>query len=93
MVSSKGNGFTGRQKAESFLLYRCAEVTLNDGYDYFVLASEDTESKHEYSSTPSTFSSTTSSSAVVTGISPFGQAQTFGTLKSWTHIHLHEIRG
>lgn len=51
MVSFKGNGFTGRQKVENYLLYRCAEVTLNDGFDYFVLASEDIESKHEYSST------------------------------------------
>ncbi len=80
MVSFKGNGFTGRQKVESYLLYRCAEVTLNDGYDYFVLASEDTESKHGYSSTPSTFASTTSASAIATGNSAFGQAQTFGTL-------------
>ncbi len=88
IVSFKGNAFTGRQTVESYLLYRCAEVTLNDGDDYFILASEDTESKHSSSSTPGTFTSTTSASAIATGNSAFGQAQTFGTLspgKTFTH--------
>jgi hypothetical protein len=88
MVSFKGNGFTGRQTVESYLLYRCAQLTLNDGYDYFVLASENTESKHGSSSTPSTFTSTTSASAIATGNSAYGQAQTFGTLNpghTFTH--------
>ena len=88
IVSFKGNSFTGRQTVESYLLYRCAEVTLNDGYDCFILASEDTESKHSYSSTPGTFTSTTSASAIATGNSAFGQGQAFGTInpgQTFTH--------
>ncbi len=45
MVSFRGNGYTDRQTVQSFLLYRCAQVTLEDGYDYFVLISADTEAR------------------------------------------------
>jgi len=41
-VRFKGNNYTPRDKVELFLLYRCAELTTQLGYDYFVLLSEDT---------------------------------------------------
>lgn len=41
-VRFKGNNYTSRDKVESFLLYRCAELTTQLGYDHFVLLSEDT---------------------------------------------------
>jgi len=37
-VSFRGNGLTTAEALHSFVLRRCAEVTLVDGYNYFVLA-------------------------------------------------------
>jgi hypothetical protein len=36
-VSFRGNGMTTPETLHSYLLRRCAEVTLQDGYSYFVL--------------------------------------------------------
>jgi hypothetical protein len=41
-VRFKGNNYTSREKVEQFLLYRCAEVTTQLGYDHFLLVSADT---------------------------------------------------
>jgi hypothetical protein len=41
-VRFKGNNYTSRDKVEQFLLYRCAQLTTQLGYDHFVLLSEDT---------------------------------------------------
>ena len=41
-VRFKGNNYTSRDKVEKFLLYRCAELTDQLGYDHFVVLSEDT---------------------------------------------------
>ncbi|MBI3800640.1 MAG: hypothetical protein HY268_27135 [Deltaproteobacteria bacterium] len=41
-IRFKGNNYTSRDKVELFLLYRCAELTEQLGYDHFVLLSEDT---------------------------------------------------
>jgi len=37
-----GNGFTGRQRAQDFAFLRAAELTLNHGYEYFVIVQSDT---------------------------------------------------
>jgi hypothetical protein len=36
-VSIRGNGLTPPETVHSYILRRCAEVTLEDGYSYFVL--------------------------------------------------------
>jgi len=41
-VRFKGNNYTSRDKVEQFLLYRCAELTDQLGYDHFIVLSEDT---------------------------------------------------
>lgn len=41
-VRFKGNNYTSRQKVEDYLLYRCAELTDQLGYDHFVVVSQDT---------------------------------------------------
>jgi len=41
-VRFKGNNYTSRDKVEQFLLYRCAELTTQLGYDHFLLLSQDT---------------------------------------------------
>ena len=41
-VRFKGNNYTPRDKVEQFLLYRCAELTAQLGYDHFILVDSDT---------------------------------------------------
>jgi hypothetical protein len=41
-VRFKGNNYTSQQKVEHYLLYRCAEITDQLGYDHFVVLSQDT---------------------------------------------------
>ena len=50
-VTFSGNSFTPRETVENYLLYRAAEITLDNDYDYFVIADRDTESKTTYYST------------------------------------------
>ncbi|MBW4329441.1 hypothetical protein KY084_00930 [Stakelama sp. CBK3Z-3] len=42
-VMFSGNSLTSRETVERYLLYRAAELTLQQGYDYFVMADRDTE--------------------------------------------------
>ena len=46
-----GNASTPRQTVENYLLYRSAEVTLQNGYDYFVMADTSTEAETRYTQT------------------------------------------
>lgn len=41
-----GNTATPRQTVEDYVLYRCAELTLDRGYDYFVLSNRSTQGEH-----------------------------------------------
>ena len=41
-VRFKGNNYTSRDKVEQFLLYRCAQLTTQLGYEHFVLVAQDT---------------------------------------------------
>jgi hypothetical protein len=79
LVSFKGNGYTGHEKVETYLLRRCAEVTLADGYDYFVIVDKDDEAVHGSINTAGTYSSSTSATAIGSGNMAFGQSQTTGT--------------
>lgn len=42
-VSFHGNSMTSRDRVEGYMLYRAAELTLQNGYDWFVLADRNTE--------------------------------------------------
>ena len=44
-VSFQGNARTSRETTQKYLVYRCAEVTLNSGYEYFVFINENTETE------------------------------------------------
>lgn len=46
-VSFSGNSLTSRETVERYLLYRAAELTLQKGFDNFILVSKDTETKSE----------------------------------------------
>jgi len=42
-VSFLGNSYTSRQRVETYLLYRAAELTLANGYDGFTIVQRDTD--------------------------------------------------
>jgi len=81
LVEFRGNGYTSRQTVEKYLLFRCAEVTAEAGYDFFITVGGGVESK-DYShttTTPGHFSSSTSGSATSFGNMATGSATTTGT--------------
>lgn len=47
-VTFSGNSVTDRETVENYLLYRAAELTLQNGYDYFLVADRDTEANRRY---------------------------------------------
>ncbi len=51
-VSFAGNSLTSRETVERYLLYRSAQLTLERGYDYFILADRDTNLRSRTYSTP-----------------------------------------
>ncbi|MEG3177491.1 hypothetical protein U1872_14710 [Sphingomonas sp. RB3P16] len=53
MVSFSGNSYTSRDTVEKYLLFRAAELTLQNGGDYFVFADRDVDRRSRTYSTPS----------------------------------------
>jgi hypothetical protein len=52
LVSFAGNSVTSRDTVERYLFFRAAELTVQNGYDYFVLADRDTNLQSRTYSTP-----------------------------------------
>lgn len=44
-VSFRGNAITDREQVETYLLFRAAELTVEKGFDYFVVANRDTDAR------------------------------------------------
>jgi hypothetical protein len=44
----RGNSSTTRETVETFLLFRAAELTVQNGYDHFVVTEQDTEESRRY---------------------------------------------
>jgi hypothetical protein len=47
-ISFKGNSLTNRQTVDTYMLYRAAEVTLQSGFDYFVIVNKDVDKNTAY---------------------------------------------
>ncbi|HUS24029.1 MAG TPA: hypothetical protein VM369_03700 [Candidatus Binatia bacterium] len=54
-ISFAGNRLTPRETVENYLLYRAAELTLENGFDYFVLAERSTDAQTQYQQSVSAF--------------------------------------
>lgn len=50
-IAFAGNSQTPKQTVENYLLYRAAELTLQKGYDYFVLVQQGTDAETRYTQT------------------------------------------
>ncbi|MFW5661421.1 MAG: CC0125/CC1285 family lipoprotein [Oceanicaulis sp.] len=48
LVGFNGNSLTDRETVETFLLYRAAELTLERGFDHFVVVRRDTDADRRY---------------------------------------------
>lgn len=44
-VSFRGNSLTSRETVERYLLFRAAELTVQHGFDHFILVTKDTETR------------------------------------------------
>jgi hypothetical protein len=51
-ITFQGNSVTDRDTVEQYLLYHAAEVTLREGYDWFMLTNRRTEAKTSHFITP-----------------------------------------
>ncbi|MEM8770114.1 MAG: hypothetical protein AAGD92_00570 [Pseudomonadota bacterium] len=49
-ITFRGNSSTARETVENSLLYRAAELTVQQGFDYFVVEENDTEARTSFSS-------------------------------------------
>jgi len=58
-VTYRGNGYTSSERVEKFLLFRCAELTVERDYDFFVIFNSKDESSQFAYTTPGSYSSTT----------------------------------
>ncbi|HVF93474.1 MAG TPA: hypothetical protein VM900_04090 [Sphingomonas sp.] len=52
LVSFSGNSVTSRDTVERYLFFRAAELTLQNGFDYFVMADRDTDRQTQTYTTP-----------------------------------------
>lgn len=69
-VTFSGNAYIGRGKVEDYTLLRCAELTLEQGYRYFIIIDERsgiTTSSHTTPITAKTRGSITDTSPITTG--------------------------
>ncbi len=82
-VHFAGNGYTGRNRAEEMTLLRSADLTTQNGYRFFILASSNSANEYSTYTTPTT--STTTASAYGSGGYVYGTANTT-TYGGQTHI-------
>ncbi len=66
-VEFKANKYTPLATVRNYLFYRCAELTAEAGYDYFVIEGDNSGPGQNGFSTPGTNNSTTTGSAIETG--------------------------
>jgi len=76
-VSFRGNGYTRRERVSDFTLLRSAELTLKNGYKYFVIIDENSYASNSAYTTPST--SQTTGNAYAYGNYAHGSATTTTT--------------
>jgi hypothetical protein len=75
-VSFRGNAMTGRDTVETYMLYRCAEITLEKGFDYFVLVDGGTDVQHDTHVSQGSYQSSTTVNSMGSG---YATANTTGT--------------
>ena len=54
-ISFRGNAYTARERVADFTLLRSAELTLKNGFEYFVIIDADSYVSHSSSTTPTRY--------------------------------------
>jgi hypothetical protein len=90
-VSFYGNHHTARETVENDMLYRCAEVTLKDGYDYFVIVSGDTTPTYGSYTTPGTYNQYTNTTLNINGSNGYASSSTQGYYQPGQTIHTRKF--
>jgi len=80
-VDFQGNGYTGWDRAYDFMLLRSADLTLQNGFKYFVIVDTKESSTQMVITTPTTTQTTVSGNSVGT-VNNFGS---FGTYHGTTY--------
>ena len=75
-IEFRGNGYTPRSTVERYLLRRAAEVTVANGFDFFIVVSGNADVRSATLNTPGSYQSTTTGFATVSGQTAFGAATT-----------------
>lgn len=57
-VTYNGNGYTSATRLQNLLLYRCADLTLQNGYKYFIVLDSGSDHEDSYYTTPGYANST-----------------------------------
>ncbi len=76
-VSARGNGFTDPARIEDFVLLRAAETALDQGFDYFIVLSQEDRTRNLQFTTPGSATTQTNmyGSAYTMGNSTYGSMQ------------------
>jgi hypothetical protein len=77
-VSFYGNGNTARESVENDMLYRCAEVTIQDGFDYFVIVTGDITPTYSSFRTPGIYNQYTNTNMNFYGNNGYASSTTTG---------------
>lgn len=80
-VNFQGNGFTSKEKVETYTMLRCAELTVQNGYDWFLVMNQDTEGQDTQVHSGSYNSSGTTGGA---SISEYGTVSTWSSTSGYT---------
>ncbi len=85
-VTFRGNGYTGRERVADFTLLRSAELTMQNGYKYFVVVDENSYTSNSTYTTPiratTNINSNTYGSANIYGNNATYNANTYGTART-----------
>lgn len=79
-VTVRGNGHTRRQRVSAMLTYRCAELTQESGFDYFIVVDSGRDAQQQIIETSGSYSGSSTSyggGTTTSGAYTHGQKYTF----------------
>ena len=77
-ISFRGNAKTTKSKAEEFTLLRSADLTIQNGFEYFVLADSSSDSSYSSYTTPTSSTTTFNANTQGNNISGIANTNTYG---------------
>lgn len=78
-IAFKGNGYTGSETVQRYMFYRCAEATIEYGFDYFILMDSDSSQENSTVTTAGHYVGNTTASVYGSGNYAYGNSYSSGT--------------